>query len=208
VQRRGVGADLALVDDGLLVLEQELDRVLDREDVARHARVAVVEQGRQRRALARAGRADHQHQAALGHDHVGEHGRDAERLQRRDVDADEAHHHGAGAALAQGAQAEAPDADQRHRDVELSAVVELRQLIGVDHLGQQLVGRLAGQQFGRDGTADAVDLDQHRCMGRQVKVRRLLLGHQAHQLFHHAHLPPHSGRAAASGCRISRAAGR
>ena len=38
-----------------LVLEQEFDRVLDREDVAGTLLVAVVEHGRQRRALARAG---------------------------------------------------------------------------------------------------------------------------------------------------------
>ena len=33
----GVGADLALVDDALLVAVQELDRVLDREDVVLRA---------------------------------------------------------------------------------------------------------------------------------------------------------------------------
>ena len=33
-ETRGVGADLALVDDALLVLVEELDRVLDGDDVA------------------------------------------------------------------------------------------------------------------------------------------------------------------------------
>jgi hypothetical protein len=33
-QSLGVGADLALVDDGFLVLEQEFDRVFHRQDVA------------------------------------------------------------------------------------------------------------------------------------------------------------------------------
>jgi hypothetical protein len=60
-----VSRDLALVDDRLLVVEQELDRVLDRQDVAGHLLVAAVEHRRERRALAGAGRSDHQDQAAL-----------------------------------------------------------------------------------------------------------------------------------------------
>ena len=59
-----IGADLALVDDRALVLVQELDRVLDREDVVLVLGVDHVEHRRQRRRLARAGRAGDQHEAA------------------------------------------------------------------------------------------------------------------------------------------------
>jgi hypothetical protein len=66
-QRARVGlrveADLALVDDRLLVRVQELDRILDGDDV-RGVLVAVVDHRGQRGRLARAGGAHHQQQAA------------------------------------------------------------------------------------------------------------------------------------------------
>ena len=52
-----VGADLALVDDALLVAVEELDRVLDRHDVLLARLVDLVDHRRQRGRLARAGRA-------------------------------------------------------------------------------------------------------------------------------------------------------
>jgi hypothetical protein len=73
-----VEAHLALVDDGLLVGVQELDRVLDREDVVRRAQVAMIDHRRERRGLARTRRPDHQHQPALHHHQVGERIRQAE----------------------------------------------------------------------------------------------------------------------------------
>src|SRR4029079_945357 len=60
----GVGADLALVDDALVVRVQELDRILDREDVLLALAVDRVEHRRQRRRLARSGRAGDEDEAA------------------------------------------------------------------------------------------------------------------------------------------------
>ena len=65
VQRRGVGANLTLVDDRFLVLEQVLDRVFQRQDVARHALVAVVDQRRQRGAFSSTGGPHHQQQGRV-----------------------------------------------------------------------------------------------------------------------------------------------
>ena len=59
-----VGADLALVDDALLVAVEELDRVLDGHDVLLARLVDRVDHGRQRGGLARAGRAGDEHDAA------------------------------------------------------------------------------------------------------------------------------------------------
>ena len=59
-----VGAELALVDDALLVRVQELDRVLDRHDVLVARLVDLVDHRRQRGGLARAGRAGDEHEAA------------------------------------------------------------------------------------------------------------------------------------------------
>ena len=64
-----IRADFALVYDRLLVLENELDRVLQRKDMAGLALVAIVDHRRQGGGLARAGCPHHQDQAALGHDH-------------------------------------------------------------------------------------------------------------------------------------------
>ena len=63
-EARRVEPDLALVDDAALVLVDELDRVLDREDVLGARAVHLVDQRRERRRLARAGWAGDQDEAA------------------------------------------------------------------------------------------------------------------------------------------------
>ena len=63
-KRRRVGADLALVDDAVLVAVDELDRIFHRDDVAGPLLVDLVDHRGERRRLAGAGRAGHQHQAA------------------------------------------------------------------------------------------------------------------------------------------------
>ena len=63
----GVHADLALRDHAVLVRVHVLDRVLDGDDVAVGVLVAVADHRRERGRLARAGAADHEHQAALAH---------------------------------------------------------------------------------------------------------------------------------------------
>ena len=60
----GVGAHLALVDEAVLVRVQVLDRILDRHDVLVTLGVDLVDDRRERGALARAGGAGDQHQAA------------------------------------------------------------------------------------------------------------------------------------------------
>ncbi len=59
----GVQTDFPLVDQALLVRMHELDGVLDGHDVLAPVLVDVVDHRRQRRGLARAGRAGDQHQA-------------------------------------------------------------------------------------------------------------------------------------------------
>ena len=61
----GVEADLALVDHRLAVGEHVLDRILDRDDVALVVVVDELHHRGERRALSRAGRAGHEHEAAL-----------------------------------------------------------------------------------------------------------------------------------------------
>ena len=59
-----VGAQLALVDDAVLVLVEELDRVLDGHDVLVALLVDQVEHRGERGGLAGAGRAGDEHEAA------------------------------------------------------------------------------------------------------------------------------------------------
>ena len=59
-----VRADLALVDQRLLVAVQELDRVLDRHDVVGPRAVDQVDERGERRRLARTGRAGDEHETA------------------------------------------------------------------------------------------------------------------------------------------------
>ena len=59
-----VDADLHLLDQALTVHVLVLDRILDGDDVPRLAAVDLLDQRRQRRRLARAGRAADEHEAA------------------------------------------------------------------------------------------------------------------------------------------------
>ena len=63
LERVGMRADLALVDEALLVVVHELDRILDRDDVVVAVPVDVVDHRAERRRLARAGRSGHEHEA-------------------------------------------------------------------------------------------------------------------------------------------------
>jgi hypothetical protein len=80
-----VRAELALVDEALLRLVHELDRILDREDVAVLVRVHVIDHRRERRRLARARRAGAQDEAARPVRHLGEHLRRVQFLERQDL---------------------------------------------------------------------------------------------------------------------------
>jgi hypothetical protein len=61
----GVEADLALVDDAAVIRMEDLDGILDGHDVLLTRAVDLVEHRRERRRLAGAGRAGHEHEAAL-----------------------------------------------------------------------------------------------------------------------------------------------
>ena len=85
----GIDADLAVRDHAALVRMHVLDRVLDRDDVAAGLVVAVADHRRQRGRLARAGAADHDHQAALRQHDFLEDRRQVELLEGRDLGVDQ-----------------------------------------------------------------------------------------------------------------------
>ena len=98
-ERLRVDRDLALVDDRLVVAVQVLDRVLDRHHVRLARGVDVVDHRGERGALAAAGRAGDQHQAALFLRDPLQHRRQAELVDGLDLGRDDAEDEADGAAL-------------------------------------------------------------------------------------------------------------
>ena len=190
VIRLRVGAEFALVDDRLLVLEEELDRVFDGEDVARLVGVAVVDHRGERRRLARAGRAHHQDQPALFHHHFLQHGRQSEGVERRDFAGDVAHHDRGRRALHERADAEAAQAGDRVGRVELEVLLELAHLPFGEDLAHQRADGVRLHDLLVDRHRDAVDLDVDRRADGDEDVGGLLLRHQLEQSLHgHARDP-------------------
>ncbi len=178
----GIEPDLALVDDGHLVLVQVLDRVLDGEDVTGGGAVAMVDHRRQRGGLARAGGPHHQHQPTRGHDDVLQHLRQVELFDARNPAADGADDHAHFSALLEHVDAETPGIGQGDGHVEFQLALELRHLA----LVHQRVGDLLHHSRRQAGIAEriqlALDLDVHRRAGGQEHVRSVLFGHQLQEV--------------------------
>ena len=178
----GVDADLALRDDAVRVLVDELDRVLDRDDVAVAVVVAVAEQRRHRRRLAAAGRADEQHDAALAHDHVAQDRRKPQVLELRDRRVDRAQHHADAPLLHERVDAEAADPGRGDREVALLRRLELGGLLVVHHAAHELDRVLRRERGLRDRRDLAVDLERRREFGRDEQVGALLPDEQVEEL--------------------------
>ena len=163
--RLGVGADLALVHHRALVLEQELDRVLNRENVARCALVAVIQHGRQGGAFAGAGGAHHQHQAPFFHDQFAQDHGHRQRGQRRNIHRDEADHRRKGAALAHGTDAEPAHTRQRPAHVELIHFFQFFDAVWRQYFCQQMKRRIGRKNLAVDGHALPIDPDQRGRVG-------------------------------------------
>ena len=179
----GVGADLALVDDALLVLVHELDRVLDREDVIGPRAVDLVDDRRQGGRLARAGRTGHEHEPARLRGELVQTRRQAELLERLDVVGDDAERRAERLALEEDVDAEAGDAGDRVGEVELALDLELLLLLGVEHAVEQLLRVIRRQRL------DAVDAlqvptqtDRRGRSDRDVQVGGASGGHLLEQI--------------------------
>ena len=171
-QGRGEGqrvdADLALVDDRALVANQELDRVLDRHDVAGAIRVDVVDHRRERRRLAATGGPGHQNETARLHgdalDDLGQ----VQLVDRLHAEGDHAEDDADGAALHERVDAEAAQARKRVGEVDLVGLLEVR-LLPRRH--DRLADRV--ERFGLQALAV---LQRHQCavqaeQGRQARLQ-------------------------------------
>jgi hypothetical protein len=141
----------------------ELDRVLDREDVAVLVLVDVVDHRGKGGRLPRAGRPGHKHQAAWLVGDLGEALRGLEILEREDLRRDGTHHRCGAALLHERVDAEAREV--RHREGEVALQVLLVELAltvvhdVVDHRVHFLVLHR--------GHVDPADIAVHADHGRQ-----------------------------------------
>jgi len=126
-EARRVRPDLTLVDDAALVLVEKLDRVLDRDDVIGPLAVDLVDHRRERRRLAGAGGPGDEHEAARQLRQLAEAVGQAEILERLQLVGDDAEHRRERLALHEHVDAEAGEAGDPVREVEL--VVELEALL-------------------------------------------------------------------------------
>ena len=118
-ERGRVLADLALGHRRERVGVDELDRVLDGDDVPARVAVHLADHRRQRRRLAVARGAHHQHEPAVELGEAAHGGRRAELVEARNVERDRAHRERERLALAEEVDAVAADALHRVRAVVL-----------------------------------------------------------------------------------------
>ena len=164
----GVGADLALVDDAPLVAVHELDRVLDREDVVGARSVHLVDQRRERRRLAGAGRAGDEDEAARLLGELVQGRGEAELLERLDRFGNEAEGGADRAALEVDVDAEAREARDAVREVELPLDLEVLLLLAREDPVDELLRVLRRQ---RRELLESLNLAVHADRGVVPAVR-------------------------------------
>ena len=172
LERLGVEPDLALVDDAAAIGMQDLDRVLDRDDVLLARAVDEVEHRRERGRLAGAGRAGDEHEPAVLAGEALHARRQAERLEARDLDRDDAERERDRAALAEAVDAEAPAVDGV-RDVEVAARVEVGaagRIAPRDDVEHALEVRIRERRDAVEGEEVAVVAKDRRLADLQVDV--------------------------------------
>ncbi|MCY1233708.1 hypothetical protein D9M69_413680 [compost metagenome] len=157
-----VRPQLALVDQALLGVVDEFDRVFHRQDVTHVVFIAMVDHRRQRGGLARAGRPGHQHQPARLHAQVGKYSRGAQLFQREDLGGNGTEHRGSAALRVVGIDPEARQAGDLEREVDFQPFfVELA--LGVAHdVVHQGVDILVRHRGDIDPAHVAVDPDHRR----------------------------------------------
>ena len=129
----------ALIDQALLVLVDELDRILDRDDVIVARLVDVVDHRAERRRLAGAGRSGHEHEPLVQLAELQDVRRQPELLRGQDLGRDDAEHRARALAIREHVGAEARQPDNLVGEVGVVPGVELRAvLLRHDRLEQRV----------------------------------------------------------------------
>ncbi len=142
-ERRAVHADFALAHQAQLALMHELDRVLDREDVAFQLAVDRVDDACERRRLAGAGFARDEDQAARRRRELVQDFRHLELVERERLRGDASEHCADAVEVSEDVHAKARDVGDRVREVGGVVHVELMKRClahDAEELGLQLLG--------------------------------------------------------------------
>ena len=197
-----VGADLALVHDRGLVLVEELDRVLDRDDVQRPALVDRVDHRRERRRLTGARRAGHEDEAPRLARELEEHLRQAELLGRLDQLRHEAEGGGEAVALEVDVDAEAGDAGDGVREVDLAVDLEPLLLLGREDAIEKVARLLRRKGLEvLERRQLAAHAQQRRRARGDVEVGGVLSGGALEKRVDGERLRRHANRAIGGSCR-------
>jgi hypothetical protein len=174
LERDRVEADLALVDDRLLVAMQDLDRVLDRDDVLPTRAVDVVDDRRERGRFPGAGRAGDEDESAPLFGEPPHARREAQLVEGRHLVGNRAEGERRCAALPEPVDAKAREAFGRIGEVELPRHLELTEAAGdarCDGVEDGLeVAR--GERWRVEALDRAVAPDDRRLAELQVHVAR------------------------------------
>ena len=167
--------DFTLVDQAFLALVDKFDRILNGQDVGVIVGVDVIDHRRQRRRLARSGRAGHQNQPTrVAGDFLEEFGA-AQILQRQDLGGNGPEHRRRAPVLIEGVDAEAGDAWQFEREVALQEFLVIAALLVVHDVVDQRVYFLGVQRRHVDAADVAIDADHRRQAGAEMQVRGFVL---------------------------------
>ena len=172
----GVQADLALVDDRLLVLMQHLDGIFDRDDVAAHGLVDVVYHRRQGGGLARARGAGDEHQAARLQRYPADHIRQAQLLKGGHRGRHLTHGDADATALTEDVDAEAALVGERVGKVDLVVLREAPDLLVRHDRGGRVLGVVGHHRRVIEHDEFAVHTDHGRTAGLDVQVGSVARG--------------------------------
>ena len=185
----GIDADLALIDDRLLVPVHILHRVLDGDNVAGAVAVAVVNQRCQGCRLTGAGRTHEQHQAALAHHDFGKNLRQAQILVIGYFSDDVARDDADLVALHENVHPKAAGAGDGRRQVHLELLLEVGLLSRVHQLVGNLLDLSGLQPLAGNRPQLPLKLGAGRCPGTQEEIRSAL-GSQRFKPFGNPHSRP------------------
>ena len=163
------------------MLVHELDRVLDRDDVAFRIAIAVVDHRSKGSGFTRTGCTHEDDEPALCHGELLEDLRQIQIVARRDVGLDAPQNHAAHVPLLKRGHAKATDAGS-DGEVALQMFVELPALISVHHACHDVLGLLGAEGIpGQRGHAP-VELGRRRHACSDEEVRSPFLDHEPQQL--------------------------
>ena len=166
-----VRVQLALIDDAVFVLMEELHRIFNRDDVLVPLAIDLVDHRRERRRFAGAGRAGDEHESARLIADLLDHLRQPELLESEDLVGDLPVDGGRRAALIEDVRAEARETLDAERNVELEVFLETMLLRVGEHRVRELLRLRRRQRRHIERRQLAVDADLRWRVRGDVKVR-------------------------------------